>query len=181
MKLFGLRPHIVIIALILTLSLLLGGNYVYQKYRVDRSLVQLYDDQTCVEGVAVERSSSQTTLRLSLARVDNLRETYRELQTLAETVVPPDQLDLELADRRSDRLQAAFHDVHLQVFEAASTGRFSLLEGISTELAEEWGLSHVLISTDGHRIYVQLHNGEHYLYEVVPMQQFNLKGGTQTR
>jgi len=168
MRVFGMKVHIIILAFVLTAGLLLGGDYLYQKYQVDSSLVERVEHHEAVAAARVERQNGRTRVEVHMARVDDLQSSYEHLQELTASVLDPGNVEFEIIDQRNDKLCAAYEDIQFFVLEAASTGRFSVLHGKPDELKAKWSLSGARISASSDNIYVELHDGDHYMYVVVP-------------
>jgi hypothetical protein len=109
-------------------------------------------------------------LTVTAAEVEDLQALYTRLYATAQSKLDPRTLELVVKDNRNEQLSKAYDDVRFYVLEAAATGRFSILQDKPAELAASWNLSRVRVTADANFIYIQLHDGPHYLYDIVPRE-----------
>lgn len=97
-----------------------------------------------------------------------LEQVYVELDALAANTLGRSYGRLILKDRRSPELEERFYALHFFIQEGISTGRFATMaEQIEARFPDKREERQRIFVGD-HHVFVQLHAGEHYLYEVIP-------------
>ncbi len=100
-----------------------------------------------------------------------LEKVYKELEELAEAKLGTSFGGLILKDRRTPELARSYYMIHFTIQEGISTGLYaSMADQIDTRLPESAALEHRVFVGDRY-VFVQLHQGDDYLYEVVPRLQ----------
>lgn len=163
-----LRWPLVLASLGATLLILFGGNFVLQHQTVDEPLAQRFAAVEAVESFEVQGGRDERTLLVRMGPVADLRHAYTEIQTEATHVLGKDNYTLRVVDTRTADLEEAYYRVHLHVQEGLATGQFSRM---AEQMAAELGnlpVDQHRVSVDGKNLYVQLHSGDHYLYEIIP-------------
>lgn len=73
---------IFIMALIITFGLAMGGNYLHARYNIENPLLAQIKDLPGVESITIEKKDDLYLLQVSLGKVDNLQEEYKQLDEL---------------------------------------------------------------------------------------------------
>lgn len=108
-------------------------------------------------------------IQVSMEPVANLREAYLAVEERVNNKLrAPHTLVIE--DRRNPELVEAFYVLRPYVLEAIARGNFSEMNVAFHNKATEIGLDSPSCFTVDHRfVYVQLHQGDDYLYVVEPI------------
>ena len=123
MKLFGLRVHVVLLAFVLGLVAALGGQQLYLRHQVEAPLVAELAALDGVEDVALEKAPDGTYLvRLMVAPRVRLAELYRAVRQRVDGRLGPRTV-VDLGDRPSPELVAAWDAITFALEEGAATGR----------------------------------------------------------
>jgi len=154
-------------ACLLSAALFWGGQFVYEKFFLDRQVREELQALTGVEGVTVQRVDGMERVVVDLGRVENLKATYRSLEGTLERYYRPGTFRLLLADRRSAALEELWAQGQFAVYEAAVRGNFTSMAQELESRARAAGME-IKLDMDGRRIYVALYQGPYYLYEIVP-------------
>lgn len=163
----GFRLTTVALSAVLTLGLLMGATYAAQLATVHRPLARVLEERPEVQWYQIVRRSGGTTITVQLGATSDLAAVYRELQADVRRVSGGDSVRLVISDRRNDQLAAVYHELHFAIQEALANGSYSRLAEAAQALATQAGLENHRITVDNDYVYVQLHRGEHYLYEVI--------------
>lgn len=167
MKMAGIKVHLVIIFLLLTLVILVVGNMVYQKYYMNEPLFKLYQKTKVVQNYHVDGQGRVKKVLVEMKKTNNLQKSYNELLNGTVQVLGSSEITLELKDKRNDKLEKIYYDSQLIIYEALLKGNFiEMAQGIKKQ-ANSAGVE-AEISIDKNNIYLQLIQGENYLYEIIP-------------
>ncbi len=161
----NMRLSTVVIAMIITLSVLFGGKYVYE-LNANQDLLQKIRSVAAVEEVKIARDERPPTVYLQLSEVDDLGKVYRQIRKIVDTYLGQ-EYQVVLVDRRTKKLEEVFNECQFSVYEAISTGQYQQMSRVVKETAKNSGVA-VRISMDSSNIYLQFKDSGDYLYEVIP-------------
>lgn len=179
MSLKDLRWPVVAVCCFVVFSLLLGGQRLYQKYYVERPLTQHIQAVTGVQEVHFEGKQGNRRLVVRLGVVPDFQQTYTELLNVTRSNLNNKQVELVIMDRRSAALTSIWRDAQFAIYEAMINGNLSQMKEAVYQEAQQAGSTCVLY-LDKQNIYVQLQQGECYLYEAVPWVTSTLARDTST-
>ncbi len=183
MQLQGVRLPLVLIFFAVGLAALLGLSHLYRYSRVDQPLTRFYESRKDVRDFRVAARDGHIELKVKLAPVVNLRETYLALEKGAQEILETQSFILDIQDNRDSRLVDDFYKLHLTLQEALATGRFSDMSQELQKQAKGLGLDEAKFFVDTRFLYVQLKRGDRYLYELLPRieDSANRPGAFQVR
>lgn len=166
----SIHPVRVLAAFAVTAALLFGARTAWQARQVDRPLLAALEAVPGVEAVRAGRTAGVRVFEVTLGPVTDLQRTYRALdRTIADRLgAPATAYRLTVRDDRDEALEAVFFRIHFAVYEAAARSTFTDLAAVVAALDPADGVDRAEVRVDGRRIYLQLHRGDRYLYEVVP-------------
>lgn len=164
----GLHLWRVVAAAAVTLALLAGFGAWSGSRSNDASLATALAAHPQVADVTVESAGGELQAVVNLGPVPNLREAYLEISRRAEAAAQGRPVALRVTDRRSPQLLADYYALHYYVAEAMARGTFPETAQSLLDAGSERGLDHVGFYVDPDRIYLQLHRGDDYLYEIIP-------------
>ncbi|MEW6522103.1 MAG: hypothetical protein AB1445_00790 [Bacillota bacterium] len=167
MNIKGYRVGIVVLTTAATLLLLIGSSYLAQMATVQRPLARVLASRPEISEFNISSQNGVTLITMQLEDVANLHSTYWSIYHEAKQVMGGRDLVVKVSDRRSGDLEAIYHQLHFYIHEALSTGNFSRMAQAVAELAGNAGISY-RVAVDDQHVFVQLHAGDSYLYEVVP-------------
>lgn len=167
-QLRALRWPLVAASLAVTLGLLLAGSRAVQATLADAPLDHFLRAQPAVAAINVERDGALRRVTVELKEVPDLAEAYRHLEAGVRRALGSDRFVLAVRDRRTAALSEVFYRINPLIQEALATGRYGdLLEKVEAR-ARALGAQQVRVGIDSRRVYVQVHGGGGYLYEVLP-------------
>ncbi|NLJ33119.1 MAG: hypothetical protein GX349_00775 [Firmicutes bacterium] len=177
MNIKGFRLHIIIAVALISILLFFAGKYCYQRYLV---LEPLLKQVRAIEGVRDVQVSSLGGGRLflvSLGDVEDLVDIYGKIDGQLAEVFEEQSYALHLLDARNEKLEEVYHSIHFAIYEAIDRGNFTHLADVVAKQALANGMGKYRVTVDGERVYLQLHLGEAYLYEIVPRGEPGKGGG----
>lgn len=169
MQIKGLRIYVVITAVVVTLAILLGIQFIYQRYNVEQPLFKLYSETKLVNDASIDDKGERVKVVLEVKKTDNLKKAYNELLEYTKQVMEGKNFELQLKDKRTGELEKAYNNSQFIIYEAIAKGDFTkmadVIESNGDKIAAQ---SYVFI--DETNIYVEFVKKDHYLYEIIPRQ-----------
>lgn len=170
MRAYGVRIPVVLMAMAGALLLLFGAQFVYNRQAVDQPLVSIYHNVPAVKHVSLQNTPSGLQVDVRLGLVPNLRETYRALENQVNSVLGGTHFQINLTDARTPALLNDFYKMNGALEQGIATGQFVAMEQQVQAMGAKDGLSQASAIVDNHYVYVELVQGKHYLYELLPRQ-----------
>lgn len=155
-------------AALVTVALLTGLGALSRTRSNDAFVAAALEAHPQVADVAVELAAGELAVTVALDPVPNLREAYLDIRETALAAAHDTPVSIQVTDRRSPDLLADYYALHYYVAEAMARGIFPEAAQRLQAAAEQRGLDHVGFYVDPDRIYLQLHRGDGYLYEIIP-------------
>lgn len=160
----GLRYPVIVGIVVIVLALLFGGQWVYNKYVVERPVV---DALNLPEVESTKFIEDTGTVVVKLKEVENLKETYWKIQEKIQGNNKAADLKLVITDNRSQELEDAFYVSQFAVHQAIMRGDFiSMYDNIRT-VASDFRLDRYAVYIDSENVYLQFHRNGNNLYEVI--------------
>ncbi len=165
----SLKWPVVIIAFLITFSLIYVANYWRQQNLVVEPLREQLLTLDAVEAVSMEVGKANE-ISVTLGYVPHFAEVYREIESVLE-VRGEDVEKLTIVDRRNPYLLSLYEKIQFALMEGERQGNYTKMnKEIKLILAEEKELQSYSLSVDQEAIYLQLGAGEYFLYEVIPIK-----------
>ncbi|MCL4424784.1 MAG: hypothetical protein M1299_03470 [Firmicutes bacterium] len=164
----GYRIPVVLLSLAITVTLLAGVALLSEYTLVRLPLIRTLQGIEGVQEVRLERGAKGDVILVRLASVADLRKTYGQLYQKALSYEKSAAFSLRLLDNRDQALEKTYYRLNFSLQEALATGQFSRLRDELDRLDQT--LDRAQAEIDGDYVYLQLHQGQNYLYEVVPRQ-----------
>jgi len=165
----NLNFKMIIVAFVVGLVLLFGGQYVYLKYGFNQPVRQALADNPAVAGYTLDEQGPEPVISVHLKRTDNLQESYRELKQEIDRSMRGRPYQLIIKDERDDSLEEVFYNSQFIIYQAIAQGGFQ-------EMADEVRAraraanAEARIYLDSEYVYVQMENEHGFLAEIIPRQ-----------
>ncbi|MHB8171636.1 MAG: hypothetical protein ACYDG6_08850 [Thermincolia bacterium] len=166
----NIRITIVVVAIIVVLALLLGGQMIYKRYNIEQPLFKVYSKTKAVQDADIINRNGKVKVVLALGPTVNFQKTYRELMEETVVVLGERPFELRIKDNRDQVLERLLIDTEPVIYEAVSKGNFTWMKWEITRAAGAAG-AEAQVFIDGERIYVSFMKGRHVLYEVIQRNQ----------
>jgi len=169
-KVFGLDVRRVTVAFFLTFGILAGGRIAAYHVQVERPLEAFLSQRADVLEYRLVKTTPALEVHVRLANTRDIQSTYTHLCTGLARASGKAPWRLMVWDARTDELTGVYQRMRLAIEEGISRGTFREMANAIDEEAvgahlDRWG-----VYVDSRYVYVQLHKGERYLYEVIPRQ-----------
>ena len=171
MQLFKLDIKRTIIVFIVTLIVLYGGKAASYSLQVRKPLDAFFLRQAEVLDYTVEQCKGGLCVNVELDDVEDIQSQYAQLWSGIVEATGRSPQSLGVVDRRNRELEDIFRNMRIHIEEALCKGSFYAMSQAIDEKAEEARLDRWSVGVDSDYVYVQLHKGENYLYEIIPRKQ----------
>ncbi|MGI6037789.1 MAG: hypothetical protein ACOYD6_06130 [Limnochordia bacterium] len=171
-----MRVDIILLVCLLVLGLLFVGQHVLYQRQVLETLEASFQGIVGVQGVQLHQGPDRLQVKIQLAPVDNIKQTYGQLVQVARESLTKENWMLVIEDGRNQFLEDVYYDMHFVVAEGIATGRFATMAQRLETLAET--LDGHKFFVDGENVYIHLQKDDAYLYEIVPRLPVTLGGGS---
>lgn len=170
MHIKGLRIPFVILSTCLALGILFGGHWLYQEFIVLRPLVNDLQAIPGVEKIAVNKQGTKMMVNIHLKENVDLTQTYSQIENLV-TRVSSEDWQFQIEDRPNQQLEKLYYQSQFCIYEALSQGNFTdMSKNIEKIMQSAEGVKWKL-NMDLHYIYLEMYDGDHYIYKIIPRQQ----------
>lgn len=158
------------VAVVVTVSVLFGGQLLWQKFAVAKPLDKAFlDINGVVEATWDTQSKNGEAIKIyvTLQNIENLANTYKELNDGAKRVLGKKPFNIVIRDSRSAELEQFDYKVHYDVQEAIFTGNFTSMAEHLADKAKEANID-LVIYVDAENVFIQTTKGTAQMYTIVP-------------
>ncbi|NLJ61037.1 MAG: hypothetical protein GX338_08850 [Firmicutes bacterium] len=168
LQLAGLDIRRIAIVFIVTLVALYGGRAASYNLKVTRPLHQFFAHYKEVLDYTARQCADGLCVSVTLDNVQDIQSQYARLWAGIEEATGRTPAVLNVADRRDEGLEETFRRMRIHIEEALAKGSFYAMSQAIDEEAKQADLDRWGVDVDSYYVYVQLHKGENYLYEIIP-------------
>lgn len=166
MKKGEFRIAIAILTVILTVAFLFGGYSVYKVYAIEKPVKTKLSSLQPVSEVSMARENKTYEIRIKLESVENLQSAYNNIEKVLNQRLAENTYDLQIIDNSNEKITDLFSELQPAVQQAAAQSEFVWLDEQLKEKCSQMQLESKLW-VDEDKIFVQIHDEDHYLYEVI--------------
>ena len=167
-------PVVIIVFLISLTLLLLGQHFVFKRHSLS-SLEARFMDIPGVNTARIESDPDGLQVVVDLESTADFKETHDQMVRLGkEAGISPERISIR--DTRGPILSEALYAVHYSVAEGIATGHFQLMaKTVEDELARR-NIEDFEIWVGQGFLYLEMHSGPEYLYQVFPRRVEVVRG-----
>lgn len=166
MKFFGMRVTVIVVAFLLGLAVLFGGNWLFREYNYLRPLETILENNRYIDSFTVSNQGDTYFIEVMITDTSNLMLNYKELEHDVKNVLGDKTFKLILKDNRSETLSQIFYRSQYAVYEAIAKGNFQEMAEVVQREAKSAGAS-AEIYIDEDNVYLHLSKDRHYLNAVI--------------
>ncbi|MCL5058609.1 MAG: hypothetical protein M1130_11610 [Actinobacteria bacterium] len=163
----GIKVHIVVLALLVGLGCLWGGQWAFKRFNYERPLARVLSENKDIASYSIVSEGPEPEVEVTLKQVDSLQDTYRNIQQSVDSAVSGKTVKITVKDNRDQVLDNVYRDARLAAYEALDRGNYLEMGGYIQRRASGEG-ARARVSLDGERLYIQMDHGDKYLYEIIP-------------
>lgn len=163
-----LRLLPILITFILTFSLLFGGWFVYRSVAVENPLAQAVSSIDGVQLKDIKITASRVVIRLNAEQDISLREVYRQVAENGEQTIGKRQLDIQIVNPSSAKLDQIWSAALFDVAQAMETKHYAQIPKTMDRLMQEHAGLTAVTEMDDSNVYVRLQDGDSSKYIILP-------------
>ncbi|QNB45699.1 hypothetical protein BR63_04865 [Thermanaerosceptrum fracticalcis] len=167
----------------ITLAVLVGGTYFYNKLVFTEPLEAAVTKLPSVSAFKFEQVNSRSKITVQFKDSQRLRDSFYQLLDQMEKQSPKNlaHLTVEIANTPNAALEKFLTDSRLPIFEALSTGKFTELPNHLTSLAQKNSVTYML-DLDNNFIFLTAKDEQQTAHIIInrgssPIQIINTMGG----
>ncbi|MFD1426124.1 hypothetical protein [Kroppenstedtia sanguinis] len=165
-----IRWPIAVSVLFISLLILFGGYFGFQWFQVEKPIRDTVQQTDHVKLEKIQVSPERIVIQLRPDDRFLLASDFIPLREEIQTYGGDRKLEIQFSDRPDSALTEAWNQMVFGVREGMSHGQYTLIPQAVKQVAEKEGIQYRL-GMDKKFVYVELHRGGHYLYQVLPLHQ----------
>lgn len=156
-----LRILTIIITGFLTLGVLVGATYLYNRLVYTNPLEASVGEMSSIGSFQVEQFNSQSKIRVQFNVREKLRTSFYQLldQLEGQSIKKLSNLTIEIDNMENEALRVFLTDARLPVYEVISTGNFTALPAKLDEISKNTQVQYEL-EIDNNFIFITAYTGE---------------------
>ncbi|WP_139489123.1 hypothetical protein [Brevibacillus dissolubilis] len=160
----------ILLSMVVTLSLLFGGWFLYQKVQVENPIETKIGQMTSAKLNEIKVDKTHINVKLTVTKPDEFPEEYNELQQEIAKMVPDKEVDIAVTNQDGD-LKDVWNNGLFAFTEAVELHQYSKIPAMLAEWKQVNKLDRAASHMDDENIYVFLQRGDQQFYTVIPRQQ----------
>ena len=173
-----LKIGLVLLALLIVLGALVGGQKLYNTNLIEKPVLEELRALSYVETAKINTADNVYQIKVHIRQPGNLKNEYNEIDKIIADNIKGHQYEIELVDKRDENLQNELQSMELSIYEAIAQNNYLDLEQRFAEKAERDHFDY-LLQIDEQKLYVQISQGDKYLYEIIDRIDTNSSAGVK--
>ncbi len=168
MKFKEFKIYVVIISFVISLSILIAGNWLYEDIYINNPLSVRIKEISAIKEYNFIETDDETYINVELNANSDLKDTYLSITSAVNSVKGKENnIKIKIKDNPNDKLTDYWGQVQFAVYQALEQGDYTNMVKILTDKANHYNFSKCKIDMDDSRIYVQINNNNNFLYKVI--------------
>jgi len=164
LRIEGIRFKIVLISFVVALCIVFPAKYLGHRKLVVEPIYEAFSRIKGVKKVELTETDGKMKLVINLDDVEQLELVMQQILDQVEHFQRP--MQLVITDQANQKLEHVYHQMHFAIEQGITLGTFvEMAQNIESIAQANQILSRVAVDRD--YVYVQLQDGEHYLYQVI--------------
>ncbi|MFC4078035.1 hypothetical protein [Salinithrix halophila] len=166
----SIRWPIAVVSLVVSLFLLFGGYFAYQKFQIESPMEKAISQTSHIRDYSLQIQPEKITVRLMAKPSFSLQQDYIPLRRKLTDLADDRKLSLKLEDKAGGELKEAWNRMNFGVKEGIALQRYTQIPQAVSKEADTKGIrSHVMM--DDRYLYIELRQGNQWLYRVLPLHK----------
>ena len=168
------RIIVIAVSIVITLAILLAGYTSYNKYIIQKPLLNALEDTSFVNEVRLDKEGNIYQITIEMNKVDNLQTEFAKLDEITATHLGSQKYNLKISDARDQQLADFYSQLQPFIYEALAKDNYIWLnDEISRQIEDMYKNLDYKFFIDAEKIYLQFDNGRETLYEIIPRELSN--------
>lgn len=164
-----IRFPIIIIALLITVGLLLGGLRLYNYYNIEMAVQKSITQIEPITEANVTKINGQYTVQIKLNWNQHLQGIYHEIDQIGKQYFKNTNYSIQVIDKRNQRLNNILIDLQPLIYETLAKDEFVRMNNEVGKQVKKMQMDY-FIQVDQNNIYISIRDGDYYLYEIIQRQ-----------
>lgn len=158
----------VLVALLISSTLLFGGWFMYRGYAMESPLSAIVKKNAGVEQIETNVSNSAVQIDLTLGDGASLREINRSIAKEGASLIGKRAVQLQITSNSSDEIDALWSSALFGVAQAMDTKQYSAVPDMLEEAVKTVPGLTAATEMDDQYVYIRLSDGTHHKYIMLP-------------
>lgn len=169
---------LVLLALLIVLGALVGGQKLYNTNMIEKPVLKELRALCYVENAKINKADNVYQIKVDISQPGNLKNEYNEIDKTVADHIKGHQYEIELVDKRDENLQNELESMELAIYEAIARDNFLVLEQRFADKAERDHFNY-LLQIDEQNLYVRISRSDRFLYEIIERVDTNGSSGVK--
>ena len=170
----GIKINIVLLIIIIAMILYFTGNFIINKYNVEKPLIDEIKAIEGIEDIELNEENNKTKLKIKLTNNGDLYNVYKNVDNIASEKI--DNYEIVVNNEENNNLQLVYFKLHYSIFEGIATKKFTVMNENIKEIAEKNNLKYYNLRIDSENVYLKLADNNSVFYYIIPRNSDN-RGG----
>jgi len=170
-----LKVVTVLIVLGVSLGLLLFLQKTYTNNFVERPVQLALQTIKSVEKVQVSKIDGIYQFKVQIKKAGNIMYDYNKVDAVIQHNIKGKEYQVQLLDKPNEKLQQELEYLELRIYEAMAKNNYIWLDEIFRQTSQQDHFAYKLY-IDDKRLYIQLVDGDHFIYEIIERSSPASKG-----
>ncbi|MGI6485221.1 MAG: hypothetical protein ACOX15_02565 [Tepidanaerobacteraceae bacterium] len=155
--------------MLISLLILLAGQYVFTKYKIEDALLNRLQQVEYVDKVDIKQDAGIFNVNISFKHIDNFKDAYEKVREIVNKSLGKRSFKINI-DNNPDRLLTHIFNKRIQfvIYEAINTGKYDEMRAKLEEIRAEFPVE-INVFIDRNNLYLHLEHDEHRLYHIVEL------------
>lgn len=155
-----------IAAFIVCLGGCLGGYLLYNRLQVEKPLTAALEEQQSIKEVEIEKDEGIYSIRITLARVDNVQQEYKNLEQIIKEKLGDRPYAITVEGSGNPNLEKVYTEMQPVLYEALANHEYVWMQKTMADYSANRGIGFTLF-VDDKRIYLQFTDKDSYQYHIL--------------
>ncbi len=155
-----------IAAFVVCLGVCLGGYFLYNRLQVEKPLTAALEEQQSVNEVEILKEEGIYSIHISLAKVDNVQEEYKQLEGIVHEKMGNRPYEISIEGNGDKDLESIYAEMQPVLYEGLANHQYVWMDKTIADYSEARGIKFSLF-VDDERIYLQFIDKDSYQYHIL--------------
>ncbi|MDK2815010.1 MAG: hypothetical protein PWP18_923 [Thermoanaerobacter sp.] len=165
----GIKWQIVLVTFVVVFGFLFASFQLYQNKILPDKISKDVSTVKFVKMVTISTDNNGYIMKVRLGEVENLMETYKEIENKVNKY--PVKINILLIDNPNEKLNNVYYNSQFSIYEGIQKGDYMKMYDTIREVSSKNGVK-AFVYIDKQNIYLNLRDGSHYLYKIIPREAY---------